>query len=124
MSFKTIDARGKACPTPVILTRQAFEDATFQSLEVLVDNEAACENVARTGRHLGCDIKVEDTGNGEFRILLTGGERVAISPDNKAPAEATDRDSGECEEDRQTIRKGEMTGKEKKRLTRSVCASG
>ena len=35
---RTLDARGLACPQPVILTRNALAEGGFDLLEVLVDN--------------------------------------------------------------------------------------
>jgi selenium metabolism protein YedF len=42
-----LDARGLACPAPVLLTKDAVEKQTPDQLEILVDNEAARENVTR-----------------------------------------------------------------------------
>jgi selenium metabolism protein YedF len=42
-----IDARGLACPQPVLLTKQAVEAHSPSHLTVQVDNEAAVENVSR-----------------------------------------------------------------------------
>ena len=41
-----IDARGKACPTPVLLTEEALKKLTEGIVEVVVDNEASAMNVA------------------------------------------------------------------------------
>lgn len=54
---KTVDARGLACPQPVVLTKQAL--GSNEKVKVLVDSETALENVKRLGAKLGCDIKVE-----------------------------------------------------------------
>lgn len=42
-----IDARGQACPQPVLLTKQVVDAQLPSRLTVLVDNEAAVENVSR-----------------------------------------------------------------------------
>jgi selenium metabolism protein YedF len=42
-----LDARGLACPAPVLLTKDALEKETPAELEILVDNDAARENVTR-----------------------------------------------------------------------------
>ena len=44
---KTIDARGLACPAPVLITKDAVEKDSLNTVEVIVDNEAAKENVSR-----------------------------------------------------------------------------
>jgi selenium metabolism protein YedF len=46
-STLVIDARGLPCPQPVILTKKALEEGAAGRIEVLVDNEAARENVLR-----------------------------------------------------------------------------
>lgn len=42
-----LDARGLACPAPVLMTKKAVEKENITELTVLVDNEAARENVSR-----------------------------------------------------------------------------
>jgi selenium metabolism protein YedF len=44
---KDIDARGQACPQPVLLTKQMVDEQLPPRLTVQVDNEAAVENVSR-----------------------------------------------------------------------------
>ena len=43
----TVDARNVPCPRPLLKTKEALEQEDFDQLEVLVDNEAARENVCR-----------------------------------------------------------------------------
>jgi tRNA 2-thiouridine synthesizing protein A len=59
--MKTVDARGCACPEPVVLTRNAvLEDAT--GAEVLVDNACAVENITRFARNAGYAVTAEKDG--------------------------------------------------------------
>lgn len=44
---KTIDARGLSCPGPVLMAKEAVEKNRLDVVEVLVDNEAARDNVSR-----------------------------------------------------------------------------
>jgi selenium metabolism protein YedF len=44
---KSIDAKGLACPRPVILTRNALVVGELDEIEITVDNDAARENVVR-----------------------------------------------------------------------------
>jgi len=44
---KMLDARGLACPAPVLMTKGAVEKDNLNVVEVIVDNEAASENVSR-----------------------------------------------------------------------------
>lgn len=78
MSAKTesIDARGLACPEPVVRTRKALEAGKAAMLEVLVDNEAARENVARFASYSGCAVETTEEGDGVWRLRVdTAGYR-------------------------------------------------
>lgn len=44
---KMLDARGLACPAPVLLVKDAIEQEDLPELTVMVDNEASRENVTR-----------------------------------------------------------------------------
>jgi len=68
--MKTVDARGMACPAPVLETRKALGDPAVKELTVLVDNDAACENVARMARSRGCEVAVEQGEGTRFTIRL------------------------------------------------------
>jgi selenium metabolism protein YedF len=68
---KTIDARGLNCPQPVILAKKALEEN--ENIVVIVDNKTAMENVRRLGAKLGCSVEIENSGESEFNIHLTGG---------------------------------------------------
>jgi len=52
-----IDARGLACPQPVILTKKALEQQ--DEITVIVDNATALENVRRMGTKSGCTVDTE-----------------------------------------------------------------
>ena len=44
---QTVDARGMACPLPVVNAKKALESMTSGELTVLVDNEIAVQNLLR-----------------------------------------------------------------------------
>ncbi|MBW2276973.1 MAG: sulfurtransferase-like selenium metabolism protein YedF [Deltaproteobacteria bacterium] len=88
MIRKTVDARGKTCPQPVIDTRKALEDLSLTEVEVLVDTEASAENVARMARSQGCAVSLEDSGLGELRVLLTREDAPATGSADDAAAVA------------------------------------
>jgi tRNA 2-thiouridine synthesizing protein A len=68
--MKTVDARGLSCPEPVLRTRQALAALSAGAdLEVLVETVTSRENVLRTARSLGCEVKVEDAEDG-FRLVI------------------------------------------------------
>ncbi len=65
-----VDARGLACPQPVIQTRKAMQQA--DQIVTLVDNETAVTNVSRMAERAGWQVNVAPQGE-EFRIELTRG---------------------------------------------------
>ena len=65
-----VDARGYSCPMPVIMVQKAVKDGAPETLEVLVDNQCAVENVTRFARHSGYEVAVTEE-NGEYTLTLT-----------------------------------------------------
>jgi len=61
--MKEIDARGLACPAPVLQTKAAVEHESLNTVRVIVDNEAAMQNVERFLDSQGFKTSVEQTGN-------------------------------------------------------------
>ena len=62
----TVNAVGKACPEPVIMTRAAVEKGAAE-LEVLVDNAVAVSNVTRFLEGQGFRVQHQENG-GEFKV--------------------------------------------------------
>ena len=60
--MKKIDARGLACPAPVLKTRASLEEEAFESLKVIVDNAAAQQNVQRFLDSQGFRTTLEQKG--------------------------------------------------------------
>jgi selenium metabolism protein YedF len=67
--MKEIDCRGKACPQPVIITKQAMEESAEEGLTIIVDNPGSCENVERFVRSQGGTAKVEKKGD-DFYVRI------------------------------------------------------
>ena len=67
---KAIDARGLVCPEPVMLAKKAIEDGG--DCVIIVDNEAARDNVCRMAKSQGCAAEVEE-GEETFSIHITAG---------------------------------------------------
>lgn len=57
---KTIDARGRSCPEPVIMTKNALDENPEESFDILVDVEVAVENVTRFAKNSGYKVDVEE----------------------------------------------------------------
>ena len=64
---QTIDARGLACPAPVLMVKEAVEKDHLDAVEVLVDNEAARENVSRYLGYQRFSVSTMPEGN-DFKI--------------------------------------------------------
>ena len=66
---REIDARGHACPQPVIMAKKAIEESG--DCVVIVDNMSARENVCRMAGALGCTADVQEVGTDSY-IHITG----------------------------------------------------
>jgi len=64
-----VDARGQACPQPVIMAKQAL--AAHSRIVVYVDNDAARENVRRMGAKMGCEVTIDRQPGGIFHVHLS-----------------------------------------------------
>ena len=65
-----LDCRGMTCPGPVLHVRDALEKGVAASIAVLVDNEAARQNVSRFLEHKNYQVTFEVQGD-EFRVTGT-----------------------------------------------------
>ena len=72
---KTVDARNLSCPQPVVLTKEALEEA--DEVLTIVDNEAARDNVSRLGESQGCEVSVEPKDDGIYLTLRKAGAAPA-----------------------------------------------
>ena len=76
----TIDARGEACPIPVVRTLKALGAlAGPGSVETLVDNEIAVANLTRMGEGKGCSVASERLGEKEWRVTVTTSVALGVS---------------------------------------------
>jgi selenium metabolism protein YedF len=80
--IRTVDARGQACPQPVIRTRKAMAEAA--QVVTLVDNETSVLNVSRMAQKAGWQVEVAEEA-GSFRLQIT--KQAAPTP-VAAPAPA------------------------------------
>lgn len=74
-----IDARKLACPAPVLLTRDTLEKEKPDCIAIIVDNDAAKQNVVRFLESRSYETTI-DQDNGNFRITgRTGSGSPALS---------------------------------------------
>jgi len=70
-----VDARGLACPQPVVLARKAMQQ--HGEFVVLVDDAVARENVKKLAEAQGYSCAEEASGN-ETRITMTRGDACVV----------------------------------------------
>lgn len=79
----TVDARGDACPIPVVKAKQAL--ATFEegTVEVLVDNETAVKNLEALAASLNMGAESAQRAENEYAVVITKDENAVME---EAPA--------------------------------------
>ena len=67
----TVNAMGDNCPIPVIKTKKAMQELTGpETIEVLVDNETAVQNVTKMAQSSGGEVSSEKLGEKEYKIII------------------------------------------------------
>jgi len=71
---KEVDARGQACPRPVIMTKKALDEISDGIVTTIVDNEIAKENVSKLAKSSGFEFSVDKKSDKEYHVHITKGE--------------------------------------------------
>lgn len=82
--FIEIDARGLACPKPVINTKKELDKLQEGRIVVTVDNLIAKENILKLVNSLNCEAKILKEEKDLISIEIKKGENVIID-DKKQP---------------------------------------
>lgn len=70
-----VNALGDACPIPVVKAKNAIKELNGAgSVEVLVDNEIAVQNLTKMANQKGYQIQSEKMKEQEYRVVFTIGE--------------------------------------------------
>ena len=70
-----IDARGDACPLPVVKAKKAIAELHGPGeVEVLVDNEIAVQNLTKMANQKGYGCSSRKVKEQEYQVTLTVGE--------------------------------------------------
>lgn len=77
-----IDARNLACPGPVLAAKAFIEQNDPNRVTILVDNEAARQNVERFLASQGYDMQVEQSDDG---WTMTGIRKASAAVEEKTP---------------------------------------
>lgn len=89
-----VNAMGEQCPIPVIKTKKALAElGGAGTVETLVDNEIAVQNLTKMANQMGHEVKSEKLGANEYRVEITATEASA-----KAAA-ASDPEDADCAPD-------------------------
>ncbi len=100
MADRIVDARGMACPLPVVNAKQAVEEMKAgEILDVLVDNEIAVQNLTRFAGYKGFEVSSEMKAEKEYAVTIHVGEAKA-----EMPQEEIEDMECDCQED--SIKKG------------------
>lgn len=68
--MRTIDAQGKACPIPLIMTRKALDEISDdETLVILIDNDLSVKNVTRFLDEHQMKVAIEKAGN-TYRLTV------------------------------------------------------
>ena len=86
----TVNAMGDTCPIPVIKTKKAMQALTGpETIEVLVDNEIAVQNVTKLAKEQGGEVSSEKLGEKEYKVTIkmqgvpAADAEVVCTPDQK-----------------------------------------
>ena len=86
-----IDCRNIECPGPVLKTKQAIDEQGVTEIKVIVDNDAAVENVTRFLNYHEFEVSVDTDGLiSTIEGKSTGKVRKIDTPDKKEKADKTE----------------------------------
>lgn len=83
-----VNALGDACPIPVVKTIKAL--ASFVgagTVETLVDNQVAVENLKRLAADKGCEVAVTQAAEKEWHVVFTAPEGVEVASEDADDAQ-------------------------------------
>ena len=86
-----VDARGQACPKPVIMTKRELDNIEEGIVVTIVDNEVAKNNVSKLAKSLGYEYTVEDKSENEYVITIVKGEGEVKVEENAPKMQTGDR---------------------------------
>ena len=77
-----VNAMGDACPIPVVKTLNAMKELKGAgTVQTLVDNEIAVQNLTRLAESKGCSIETAKLGEKQYQVTITVGEGAEL-PEN------------------------------------------
>ena len=79
----TVNAIGEACPMPVVKAKKAIDALTApETVQVLVDNDAAVQNLTRLAGQYGFAVRAEKQEENRFTVTIEAtGEKKEVAAD-------------------------------------------
>lgn len=77
-----IDARGLACPKPVIETKKALEQIPEGNIVTIVDNEIARDNVSKLANSMKLHFTISEAGGG-YEVSIFKGNYAEEMPEKR-----------------------------------------
>lgn len=93
----SINATGDACPIPVVKTKKAI-DAMTQSdtLEILVDNEIAVQNLTKLANSGGFSVKSQKLGENEYKVTIQVTVEDSAAGGNSAHSDTAGKEAADA----------------------------
>jgi len=88
--MKELDCRGLACPAPVLQTKETLLKDHPHVIKVIVDNEAAKQNVSRFLESQKFDVSVEEQET-EFHVIGRGDQQDTVPAETPAKEPETEK---------------------------------
>ena len=83
-----VNALGDACPIPVVKTIKALASLVGAgTVETLVDNQVAVENLKRLAADKGCEVAVTQAAEKEWHVVFTAPEGVGVASEDADDAQ-------------------------------------
>ena len=94
-----VNAMGDACPIPVVKTKNAIRELQGGgTVETLVDNEIAVQNLTKMANQKGYDVHSEKVADNEFKVTMTINAEAAQIAANSAVATIEEEEKERKEE--------------------------
>ena len=91
-----VDARGLACPLPVVNTKKAIENMNEDGVVyVYVDNEIAVQNLLKFAKQKGFEAQGNKKADNDYEVVIKVGE-VIIEKEEVIECELDTRHKGMC----------------------------
>lgn len=94
MENRTIDARGLACPLPVVNAKKAAAEMAGGVLTVLVDNEIAVQNLQKFAKQRGYAAESRKLADREYAVEMRVSGAETAAPAEQAPVCSPDMRRG------------------------------